>query len=134
MPFTTPLQGKRVAIVEDEGTTIMQLTKALKSAGSFVVGQATDAKSAIDLVSRERPDLVLMDINMPGSYNGLEAARRILAEFQTCVVILTAYADYGEEAYTIGASGYVIKPLNGQSLLPQLCDALKRFQRRRSQT
>jgi AmiR/NasT family two-component response regulator len=65
---------------------------------------------------------------MPGAYDGLEAARRILAEYRTCVVMLTAYADCFEEAQKIGACGYIAKPLDGQSLLPQFREALHRFQ------
>lgn len=120
--------GKRIVIVEDEGITQMQLGKILKRAGFTVVGAALNGETGVELALQERPDVALMDINMPGAYNGLEAARRILAEYRTCVVMLTAYGDYREEARQIGVCGYIVKPLDEQSLLPQLRAALQRFQ------
>lgn len=123
---------KRVLVVEDEGITQMQLDKVLRRAGFTVLPAALNGEQGVEIALRERPDVVLMDINMPGAYNGLEAARRILSEFSTCVVILTAYADYDKEAAEIGASGYIVKPLDGQSLLPQLREALERYDQRHS--
>ena len=120
--------GKRIVVVEDEGITQMQLGRILKRAGFTVAGAALNGADGVALALQERPDLVLMDINMPGAYNGLEAARRILAEYKTCVVMLTAYGDYVEEARQIGVCGYIVKPLDEQSLLPQLRNALQRFQ------
>src|SRR5689334_15170263 len=75
---TPILKGKRVVIVEDEGITQMQLRKILTPAGITVVGAAISGPEGVEIVLREKPDLVLMDIRMPGEYDGLEAARRIL--------------------------------------------------------
>ena len=119
-------------VVEDEGITQLQLGKILKRAGFTVVGAALNGQEGVELALREHPELVLMDVNMPGPYNGLEAARRILAEFRTCVVMLTAYVDYADEAQKLGACGYIVKPLDEQSLLPQLRNALQRFSRART--
>jgi len=124
-PFS--FAGKRIIVVEDEGITQMQLGKILKRAGFTVAGAALNGEQGVELALRVQPDMVLMDINMPGAFNGLEAARRILAEFPTCVVMLTAYSDYVKEAREIGACGYIIKPLEERSLLPQLQEALQRF-------
>ena len=124
--------GKRILVVEDEGITQMQLGKMLKRAGFTLVGAALNGEEGVALALQEHPDVILMDVNMPGAYNGLEAAKKILAEYHTCVVILTAYADYVEEAQKLGACGYIIKPIDGQSLLPQLREALHRFHERRS--
>ena len=123
------LRGKRVVIVEDEGITQMLLARILARAGMQVAGLATTGERAVELVLRERPDLVLMDINMPGPLNGVEASRRILAEFLVCIVVLTAYhdEDYRTESQAFGAGGYLIKPVNSQSLVPQLEDAIRRL-------
>src|ERR1051326_6477056 len=86
--------GKRVVAVEDEGITLMQLKRIFRSAEMHLVGTATSGPAGVALTLQERPDLVLMDINMPGDYNGMEAARRILADTKACVIMLTAYADY----------------------------------------
>ncbi len=121
------LRGKQVVIVEDEGVTQMQLRTILTRAGMVVAGSARTGEEGLDLVLRERPDIVLMDIKMPGPYDGLEAARRILAQFRTCVVMLTAYEEHREEAQALGSCGYVVKPMNSASLLPELERAYLNF-------
>ena len=121
------LAGKRVVIVEDEGITQLQLKRLLKSAGLVVVGMAADGASGVEIVLREKPDIVLMDIKMPGEIDGLEAARRILSKISTCMVMLTAFIDHEEEAFALGARGYVMKPIDSRSLLPRLVEAYERF-------
>ena len=123
------LAGKRVVIVEDEGITQMQLRKVLTWAGLEVVGSASDGQAGVEIVLRERPDLVLMDINMP-VMNGLEAAERILEKCSVCILMLTAYPDetFREQARRIGTSGYLLKPVCNEILLPQTQAALRAFQ------
>jgi CheY-like chemotaxis protein len=122
--------GMRALTVEDEGITQMQLAKILKGAGIEQVGLATNGPQGVAIALKERPSIILMDINMPGEYNGLEAARRILAEYRPCIVMLTAYADYGDQAREIGACGYIIKPLDRATLLHRLREALADFEER----
>ena len=90
---TPALKGKRVVVVEDEGVTQVQLRKILTREGLNVVGSAKSGAEGVEAVLREKPDLVLMDIRMPGEYDGLEAARRILEEQSVCIVMLTAFSD-----------------------------------------
>jgi AmiR/NasT family two-component response regulator len=124
----TGLAGKRVVIVEDEGVTQMQLHRVLKMAGMTVAGYAVTGEQAVEVALRETPDLILMDIQMPGRINGIEAAEAILKTIKTCVVMLTAYSEHREQAEAIGASGYVLKPVDSYSLIPQLMQAWKRFE------
>jgi YesN/AraC family two-component response regulator len=126
MPTTSLLTGKRAAIVEDEGLTVMQLRKTLTAAGVEVVGSAGDAVSGIELVLAERPDFVLMDITMPGELDGLDAAEAILADYPVCIVIVSAYSDghYRDRASAIPTCGYVVKPVISQTLIPELERAL----------
>jgi response regulator NasT len=123
------LTGKRVVIAEDQGVTQLQLRRILKSEGVDVVGMAANGRDAIELVLRTKPDLVLMDVQMP-VMDGLEASRHILEQFSVCIVMLTAYteAKHQQEANAIGTCGYVIKPVTAASLLPQLATALKNFE------
>ena len=125
----SPIAGKRVVIVEDEGIIQMQLRRMLKTAGLTVLASATSGAEGVEVVLRERPDLVLMDISMPGSVDGLEAARRILSEYPVCIVMVTAFSDeeYRKQAEDIHASGYVVKPVVAESLIPQLEGALRKF-------
>ena len=76
-----------------------------------VVAQAENGEEAVRLTARHRPDIVLLDINMPGM-DGVDAARHISADFpQTGVIILTMYRrdDYVFEAIKAGANGYLLK-------------------------
>ena len=80
-----------------------------------------NGRDGVDLILREKPDLVTMDITMP-IMDGLEATRQVMEQDQTCVVIVTAYTndEYREKAAAVGASGYVVKPIAAASLLPAL--------------
>jgi DNA-binding NarL/FixJ family response regulator/class 3 adenylate cyclase len=85
-----------------------------------VVGEAPDGRSAVDVVLRTRPDVVLMDIRMP-ELDGLKAAERILAEpaLDTAVLMLTTFDrdEYIYEALRIGASGFLLKDAPADRLL-----------------
>ena len=122
------LKGKRVVICEDQGLTVMQITRALTRAGLVVVGDAKNGVEGVELVLREKPDIVLMDIVMPGC-NGLEATKQIMAQFPTCIVMLTANTDEEnmEVAALNGAAGYISKPISSDMLLPALQQALQMF-------
>ena len=128
MPQHDDLTGKRIVICEDEGITVMQLERALTRAGLLVVGKSGNGKDCVAVVLRERPDIVLMDIVMPGQ-NGLESTRQIMAEFPTCIVMLTANSDseHMAEARELGAAGYIPKPVTAEHLLPALKQALQMF-------
>ncbi len=122
------LVGRRVVICEDEGVTQMQLRRALKRAGLDVVGTAFNGQDGVDVVLRERPDLVLMDIRMP-IMDGSEATRLIMEQYRVCVVMLTAFSDSSTQqtASDLGVSGYVIKPITSDVLMPLVTDAYRRF-------
>lgn len=123
------LRNKRIVVVEDEGITRLQLRKILTQAGLQVVGMAADAEEGIVTVLRERPDIVLMDINMPGDLNGLDAAEQILAVERTCIIMLTAFSEeeYQQRAQRMGTCGYIEKPINRDVLFPQIEAALRKF-------
>ena len=123
------LLDKRVVVVEDEGITRLQLRKILIQAGLQVVGMAANAQEGIAIVLNERPDIVLMDINMPGDLNGLDAAERILATERICIIMLTAFSEeeYKQRAQRMGTCGYIEKPINRDVLFPQIEAALRKF-------
>src|SRR5271154_238280 len=87
-----------------------------------VVGEAADGFDAIDLAHKRAPDVVLLDIRMPGM-DGLTAARRIIAETDSRVLILTTFDvdEYVFEALRAGASGFLLKDVPSE----QLCWAIR---------
>ena len=94
------------AIVRDGLELLLKLEKDIE-----VVGLAQDGQQAVDLVRSKRPDLVLMDLLMPG-VNGVEATRRIRAEFPSVkILVLTTFDDdeWVFDAIRAGASGYLLK-------------------------
>lgn len=102
----------------------MQLVRMLKRAGLEVVGAVNNGRAGVELVLREKPDIVLMDIRMP-IMDGLEATRRIMADYPVCIVMLTAFADaeVREEGRKAGSTGFMLKPVTS----PTLTAALEQF-------
>lgn len=132
-PGAGVLRNRRVVIVEDEAITQMQLRKICLSAGMQVVGLAADGEQGVQKVLEARPDMVILDINLP-LVDGLSAAERMLKEVSACVVMLTAYdgEEYRQRAEFLGTCAYIIKPVTASSLLPKLQAAFQRFQSRPS--
>ena len=102
----------RVLVADDEGPARHELCFQLERLdGIEVAGQAGDGVEALDLIRRLQPDLVLLDIQMPGR-NGFEVARQLLArEIDTRVVFVTAYDQYALEAFEVNAVDYLLKPI-----------------------
>jgi DNA-binding NarL/FixJ family response regulator len=111
----------RVLLVDDSTEFLQSAAHFLGSEpGVEVIGQASSGGDAVEEVSRLRPDLVLMDLNMPGM-NGLEATRRIKSQPDSPrVIILTLHEnpEYRAAAEAARADGYVSKSELGDQLLP----------------
>ena len=112
----------RVVVVDDQALVRSGFTVLLNSAADIeVVGEAGDGADAVDVAVHERPDVILMDIRMPGT-DGLEATRRITADERlatTRVLILTTFDldEYVFEALRAGASGFLLKDTLPDDLL-----------------
>jgi AmiR/NasT family two-component response regulator len=118
-----------VVIAEDEALIRLDLKEMLEEEGYLVAGEAGDGASAVDLAQRLRPDLVIMDVKMPG-LDGISAAEQISAERLAPVVILTAFSqrDLVKRASDAGAMAYLIKPFTRADLVPAIEIAVSRFQ------
>ena len=103
----------KILVVDDEAIITMQLEERLTAMGYTVAGMASSGEDAIEKARRLTPDLVLMDIVMPGKMNGIEAAKTI-AELEIPVVFVTSYADDAiiEKAKQVRPYGYIVKPFN----------------------
>lgn len=99
----------------------------LEEEGLDVVAEASDGEAAIRLAREQTPDLVIMDIKMPGM-DGLTAAERIIDEGISAVLILTAFSqkDLVQRAADAGAMGYLVKPFQKSDLMPAIDVALAR--------
>ena len=106
----------------------MDLREMLEEEGFDVVGEAADGRKAVDLAREHEPDLVILDIKMPGM-NGIRAAEIITREKIAAVVILTAFSqrDLAAQAAQAGAMAYVVKPFQKSDLLPAIEVALERY-------
>lgn len=118
-----------ILLIEDTKDTTVMVTDYLQMAG-YQVLSARDALTGLDLAKRNRPDLILMDIHLPG-IDGLEATRRLRAdvEFRTLPIIaLTALAMPGdrERCLAAGATDYVTKPVSLKKLAAMIDDYLLR--------
>jgi len=93
----------------------------LERAGFEVVAQARDGEEAVAMARRERPDLALLDVRMPGM-DGIDAARAMLEERPIPVVIITAYSqrDVIDRAVEAGVYGYLVKPFREADVVPAI--------------
>ena len=102
----------RVLIVEDEFIVSMDLRRALEGMGFIVPAEVSSGEGAVDAASRLFPDVVLMDIRLPGQMDGFEATDEIQRRFKIPVVYLTSYSDEEtlERARATNPYGFLIKP------------------------
>ncbi|MGB9937523.1 MAG: response regulator [Methanobacterium sp.] len=117
--------GSKILIVEDEFITVMDLEIELKKRG-FKVEMVSRGIDAIQKVEEFKPDLVLMDITLPGEMNGIEAAKHIVTKFSIPLIFLTAHSDKTtlEQIESIQNKGLVTKPFESDFLLKSIEIAL----------
>ena len=118
----------RILVVEDEPKYIWAITTNLKARG-YLVLSAQDGQKAVEVAASEDPDLVLLDIKIPG-LNGYEACRRI-REFSTVpIIMITAMAEEADKVYGLdmGADDYITKPFSVPELLARVKAALRRVE------
>ena len=117
-----------IVIAEDEAIIRLDLRELLEDEGYQVVGEAGRGDQAVELARNLRPDLVILDVKMPGM-DGIEAARLIGADALCAVLMLTAFSqrEVVEQARDAGASAYLVKPFQKQDLVPAIELAIARY-------
>ena len=125
----------RVVIAEDEAIIRLDLRETLENAGYEVVADTGRGDEAVKLVSEHKPEVVILDIKMPGM-DGIQVAREIAATEDTAVVILTAFSqrELIDEAVDAGALAYLVKPYQQSDLVPAIEIARRRYQEMRELT
>jgi AmiR/NasT family two-component response regulator len=122
------VERPRVIVADDESIVRMDLREMLESLGYLVVGEAGDGESAVHLSRELRPNIVIMDIKMPGM-DGIDAGRILTEERIAPVLLLTAYSqqDLVERAKDAGVMAYIVKPFHEADLAPAIEVALRRW-------
>jgi two-component system response regulator AlgR len=118
-PSPPPAPGKlRALIVDDEAPARARLRRMLEELGEVaVVGEASTGAEALDHCAALDPDVVLLDVRMPGM-DGIEAARHMAAlEEPPAVIFTTAYDEYALQAFETQAVGYLVKPVRREKLV-----------------
>ncbi len=120
------LAGRRILIIEDEEGIIQLVRLYLEEAGAEVLA-ATDGVTGLELHVRERPDLIILDVMLPG-LDGWEVCRRIREVATTPIVMLTARALEGHRirGLDLGADDYVTKPFSPRELVSRIRAILRR--------
>jgi response regulator NasT len=123
---TGTIVRRHLMVVDDDRLVLSLLTKGLRHAG-YEVSSAHSAERALELLQTTTPDLLILDISMPG-ISGLELARRLREQALAPFIFLTAYGDDEtvREATAAGAVGYLVKPIDTAQLVPAVEAGLAR--------
>jgi len=118
----------KVLVVDDEETMVRSLSTLLRQEGYEVVA-ATDGQQALDTARAERPDLILLDVMLPG-VDGLEVCRQIRVWSTVPIIMLTAKTAEVDKVVglEVGADDYVTKPFSGRELVARVRANLRRVQ------
>ncbi|MBL7212887.1 MAG: response regulator [Desulfobacteraceae bacterium] len=108
----------RIMIVEDEVVSAVNLEELLVSMGYEVVGKAFSGEQAMEMAPGLRPELILMDIVLPGEVDGIAASEEIVSEIDVPVIFMTGFSNRGffERSKRIEPSGYILKPFKNDQI------------------
>ena len=118
------MANKTILVIEDNELN-MKLVRSLLMIGNYTILEAVDAESGIKLAREKNPDLVLMDIQLPGM-DGLAATQILKADGEITIIALTSHAMEGDEKKVkeAGCDGYITKPIDTRNFLQQVSDYL----------
>ena len=122
----------RILVVDDDATLVMEFEEFLPTIGYEVVGAVDCAKDAVEQAGELLPDLVLMDIRLPGKMDGIQAASIIKSELNIDILFISGHADEKllDRAKVIEPLGYLHKPFSEEQLAASLKVACYHMQKR----
>src|SRR5215468_7621489 len=120
---------RRALIIEDEALIAEELRERLSRLGITVIAAVSSGEKGVEIATRERPDLVLMDIRLSGGKDGVQAAREIRQRIDVPIVYLTAHSDRltVERANETDHDGFILKPFLKGELQSTIEVALRRY-------
>jgi two-component system, OmpR family, KDP operon response regulator KdpE len=121
------MRGANILIVDDE-PQIRRVMRSTLSSQGYTVTEAKTGEEALDSIRKERPDLVLLDVNMPGM-GGIEACREIRRSSDAPIIMLTVRKTERDKVLALdaGADDYVVKPFGMEELLARIRASLRRY-------
>ena len=112
--MTAPAQAIRVLLVDDEPLAIQRIEDLLRGEqGVEIVGVATSGAAAVEAIRRLHPDLVFLDVQMPGK-TGLDVVREIGPAAMPATIFVTAYDHFAVQAFDLAALDYLVKPFDDE--------------------
>ena len=126
-----PSELLRVLIVDDEPLARQRLADLLTGReGVELVGQAPNGRRAVELIEQEAPDLVFLDVQMPG-LNGLDVVRTIGPDAMPTTIFVTAFDQYALHAFDVAALDYLVKPFDDERFEQALTRAAERIRQQK---
>lgn len=121
------MNGAKILVVDDE-PQIRRVLRSTLSTRGYVITEAAGGDAALESFRKERPDLVLLDMNMPGM-DGIEVCREIRRSSEAAIIMLTVRSAERDKvaALDAGADDYVVKPFSIEELLARIRAALRRY-------
>lgn len=120
------MEGCKILIVEDESLVAMDMVDMLTRMGYQVLPTAMGYTDAVNILDTERPDLVLVDINLSGTRTGIELAQQLSEKYKTPFIFITSHTDKAtvSQAAATHPSGYLVKPFDAEDLYTSIEVAL----------
>jgi CheY-like chemotaxis protein len=108
----------KIGIAEDEGIVAMDLSRCLTDLGYEVVFIEDNGNHVLSSYEKHKPDLLLMDIELKGDINGLNAAKKIKEKYNVKIIFLTAFEDEStlNKISAISSDGFIVKPFEDEEL------------------
>ncbi len=114
------MTGESILVAEDDGLIALYLTELMEKAGYRVIGAASSGEAVLQMLEEsKKPDLILMDVGLAGSLDGIETARLIQQRFSVSLIFLTGYPYENtlERMREVEPEGYIVKPFPEVNLL-----------------